>query len=271
MHDLLTINPKRVVNLFKMDLYHLTRGRSFYVMVAIAIFIPVMMLTQMNGANNLMAFIGTGGNHVSTAASSAASGAGMSLSMLNILTGIFLCIYIGSDYTTGFITNVVTAHANKYDYIISKALMALVCNVALFVAYLLTLFIVGSAMGVPTGIESIPGFIQLILEKLILSIPMSFLVIAVNMVLRRNFGWSIAITCLLASGMLTMSVQMGLQMLGLDAVAFLLNFTISGASSFFSSATPDPFGLLAIVLISGAWTIVLSAVSDWLMNRLDLL
>lgn len=88
MHDLLTINPKRVVNLFKMDLYHLTRGRSFYVMVAIAIFIPVMMLTQMNGANNLMAFIGTGGNHVSTAASSAASGAGMSLSMLNILTGI---------------------------------------------------------------------------------------------------------------------------------------------------------------------------------------
>ena len=126
-------------------------------------------------------------------------------------------------------------------------------------------------MGVPTGIESIPGFIQLILEKLILSIPMSFLVIAVNMVFRRNFGWSIAITCLLASGMLTMSVQMGLQMLGLDAVAFLLNFTISGASSFFSSATPDPFGLLAIVLISGAWTIVLSAVSDWLMNRLDLL
>lgn len=270
MHDLLTINPERLANVFKMDLHHLVRGKVLYVMIAIAVFIPVMMLTQMDGANDLMAFVGVSA-FPSAEAPGGTFGAGMSLSMLNVLTGILLCIYIGSDYKTGFIKSIVAAHANKYDYIISKALVALVCNIALLVAYLAALFIVGSAMGVPTGMASLPGLAQLILEKLILSVPMSLLVIALNMVFRRSYGWSIAATCLVASGMMSTGAQMGLRMLGLDAAASMLNFTISGASAFFASATFDPLGFLMIVLVGGAWALALSVASDCLMNRLDLL
>lgn len=45
MRDLLSLNLKRVRNLFRMDLHRMLHGKAFYVMICIAVFIPVMMLT----------------------------------------------------------------------------------------------------------------------------------------------------------------------------------------------------------------------------------
>lgn len=265
MHDLMAINFKRVKNLFRMDLRHMVRGKAFYVMIGIAIFMPVMMLTQMSDANDLMMFIGS-----SSAETSSAFGAGMNLSMLNILTGMLLSIYIGKEYTTGFIKNIITAHANKYDYIISKSLIALICNAVFILVYLLTLFILGSLMGLPASIPSIAGFILYIIEKLILSIPLSMLMIAINLVFRRSYGWSIVFICIAATGIVTMSLQIGLQMLGVGTLSSLLNFTITGAS-YFSTMTPDLIAFLIIIAVSVVWTILCSLAGDLLMNKRDVL
>ncbi len=43
MRDLLSVNPQRVKNLFRMDLHHMICGKAFYVMVGIAIFMPVSL------------------------------------------------------------------------------------------------------------------------------------------------------------------------------------------------------------------------------------
>ncbi len=264
MHDLLSINLKRVRALFRMDLHRMFHGKAFYVMVGIAVFIPVMMLTQMSGEKDIMMFIGGEGNMAGS------FGAGMSLSMLNILTGMLLSIYIGREYTTGFVKNIITAHANKYDYIISKGLIALICNVIFMAVYLVTLFALGMIMGVSAEVPSIVGLALYILEKLLLSIPMSLLMIAINLVFRHSFGWSIVFICIAATGIIPISLQMGLSMLGFGSLAGVLNFTISGASSF-ATLTPNILSLFVIIGITVVWSLLCSLAGDCLMNQRDVL
>lgn len=198
MHDLLSLDRKRVYNLFRMDLHRMIHGKAFYVMVGITVFIPVMMLTQMSDVRDITMFIG------SDVVSGGSFGAGMNLSMLNILTGMLLAIYIGKEYTTGFIKN------------------------------------------------------------------MSMLMIAINLVFRRSYGWSIVFICIAATGIVVMSIQMGLQMLGLGALASVFNFTITGASAF-TTTTPDVVSLLIVIFVSVAWTLVCSLIADLLMNKRDIL
>lgn len=264
MHDLLSLDMKRVRNLFRMDLHRMLHGKAFYVMVCIAVFIPVMMLTQMSDVRDITMFIG------SDVVSGGSFGAGMNLSMLNILTGMLFAIYIGKEYTTGFIKNIITAHANKYDYLVSKGLTALICNAVFVAVYLITLFVMGAVMGLPAEIPSIIGMALYIIEKLLLSIPMSMLMIAINLVFRRSYGWSIVFICIAATGIVVMSIQMGLQMLGLGALASVFNFTITGASAF-ATTTLDVVSLLIVIFVSVAWTLVCSLIADLLMNKRDVL
>ncbi len=264
MRDLLSLNLKRVRNLFRMDLHRMLHGKAFYVMICIAVFIPVMMLTQMNDVRDITMFIG------SDVVSGGSFGAGMNLSMLNILTGMLLSIYIGKEYTTGFIKNIITAHANKYDYLVSKGLIALICNIVFMAVYMITLFVMGAVMGLPAEIPSIIGLALYIVEKLLLSIPMSMLMIAVNLVFRRSYGWSIVFICIAATGIVVMSIQMGLQMLGFGALANIFNFTITGASAF-TTTTPNVFSLLLVIFVSIVWTLICSLIANILMNKRDVL
>lgn len=264
MRDLLSLNLKRVQNLFRMDLHRMLHGKAFYVMIGVTVFIPVMMLTQMSDVRDITMFIG------SDVVSGGSFGAGMNLSMLNVLTGMLLSIYIGKEYTTGFIKNIITVHANKYDYLVSKGLIALICNVVFVVIYLVTLFVMGAVMGLPAEIPSIIGMALYIIEKLLLSIPMSMLMIAINLVFRRSYGWSIVFICIAATGIIVMSIQMGLRMLGLGALANGFNFTITGASAF-TTTTPNAVSLLIVILVSIAWTLICSLIADYLMNKRDVL
>lgn len=193
MRDLTSINRSRIIGLLKMDLRKMLRGKAFYVMPGIAVIIPVMMLTQMPVENSAMLL---GGTDEGTA--EVFGGGMMGLSILGALTGILLCIYIGRDYSTGFIKNIVTAHANKLDYIISKELTAIVCSTALYAVYIIALAIAGAVVGAPLKIPDEGGFILYFAEHLISSAAMSALVISINMIFRRLYGWSICFSFYIA-------------------------------------------------------------------------
>lgn len=264
MHDLFSVSPQRIRNLFRMDWHRMIHGKAFYVMAAIAIFMPVMMLTQMSDVQNVMMFVG------SSDAVSGGFGAGMNLSILTVLTGMFLSISISKEYSSGIIKNIIAAHANKCDYIISKSIIALICNAVFIVLYLLTLFILGSLMGLPMGMPSVFGLILYLFEKLLLSIPMSALMIAINLIFRSSCGWSIVFVCIAGTGIIVTSLTMGLQMLGLGALANILNFTISGASNF-ASLTPNLLSLLAIIAVTVVWTLICTFIGNQLMNKRDVI
>ena len=265
MLDLLNINRQRVINLFKMDLRKMVHGKAFYVMLAVAVFIPIMMLTQMPGVDSTMFLGGTDGNTAETF-----GGGAMGLNFLWVLTRILLSIYIGSDYTTGFIKNIVTSHANKLDYIISKGMTALVCNVLLCIVYIITLAVAGFALGCPLQIPSVFGFVLYLLELLISSVAMSSLIIMINLIFRRLYGWSICFGFFVASGIVIMGAKMLLESIGLGFIANFLNITIAGAASL-AKLQPNFISLLIIVAVSAVWTLVYSLISNKLMNTNDVL
>ena len=125
-------------------------------------------------------------------------------------------------------------------------------------------------MGLPAGISSVPGLILFVLEKLLLSIPMSVLMIAINLIFREKYGWSIVFVCIAGTGFIVMTLKMGLQMLGLEAIGGILNFTITGAAAF-ASLTPAVFPVLAILAVTVVWTLLCTLLSDYLMNRRDVI
>ena len=265
MRDLLSVDKSRVKNLLRMDLHRMIHGKAFWVMSCIAVFIPVMMLTQMGEARELVSFIGSTG-----AESSSGFGAGTSISILTVLTGMLLSIYIGKEYTSGYIKNIITAHANKCDYILAKTIVATLWNVVFMLIYVVTLLVLGMVMGLPSGITSVLGLVMFLIEKLLLSIPMSILMIAINLVFRRNFGWSIMFVCIAGTGFIVMTLQMGLQMLGLGSISSILNFTISGAATF-ATLNPNLLYMLLIAGVSVLWTFLCTLAADALMNSRDVL
>lgn len=265
MHDLKTMNWSRVINLFRMDMRKMVRGKAFYVMLAVAVFIPIMMLTQMPAANTTLFLGGTDGD-----TSEAFGGGAMGLSILWVLTGILLSIYIGSDYTTGFVKNIVSAHANKLDYIISKEMTAFVCNAALYAVYIITLAVAGYIMGSPLQIPSAVGLILYLIQLLISSIAMSALMIMANLIYRRLYGWSITFISVIASGMIIMGAKMGLESIGLSFAAKILNVTISGSASL-AKLMPDVISMLIIIAVSTVWTFVYSLIADKLMDSRDII
>lgn len=263
MRDMLSVNFNRVLYIFKMDLRKMLRGKTFYIMLVISVLLPVMMLSQMPGTDPV-SFIGGAG------ADTSFGGGAMGSTLFGVLTGILLCIYIGSDYSTGFIKNIVTFHGNKFDYIIAKSMVALLCNAAFYVVYIIALAIAGAATGFPLHIPSIIGFILYIVELLISSVAMSTLVIMLNLLFRRLFGWTICLTFFLASGTFVMGIRMALESKGLDFAAQFLNLTIAGSASL-ASLAPNILTLLIIIVISAVWTFVYSMLANKLMNTRDIL
>lgn len=261
MRDLLSVNGKRIRNLFCMDLHRMLHGKVFYVMVILAAFIPISALMQMGDVGNVTALIGGTG---------AAAGSELTLSILNMLTAIFLCVFIGKEYSAGFIKNVISAHANKYDYLISKGLIALICNAIFMAVYLLILFVAGPAAGLSTEVASVPGLILFILEKLLLSVPMSMLIIGINLIFSRSRVWSVLISFFAAMGVIVMILQSAFQALGLGVLSGILNFTITGAAAF-TTMTPSLPKLILVFLISAAWTFICSLAGDCWMNYQDVL
>lgn len=263
MRDLFSVDVHRVRNLSRMDLHRMFHGKTFYIMLCIAAYIPVMMLTQMGDVTaDLTVFL------AGTDSISGLSG-GMTFAMLNTLTGLLLCAYIGREYQSGLIKNIVTAHANKFDYIFAKGVMALICTLSLTAVHLAALFLAGAALGYVITVPSIFGLILFVVERLILSIPMSMLVIAANLVFRRRYGWSMIVTFFASMGILVMAAQQALQGFGLEGVSKLLNFTIAGASAF-TSLTPSP-AIILVVVIAAAWSVIYALAGSFLMNRRDIL
>lgn len=261
MSDLLTVNTKRIRDLFRMDLHRLLHGKAFYVTIVAAVYLPVMLMMQMGSTTNILAFIqGTG---------SFESFGTLLVSMPCVLTGILLSISIGQEYGSGFIKSIVTAHANKFDYITAKGMIALVCTVVFTAVYLAAILIVGTLLGMESGIPSVLGLLWSVMEKLILSIPMSLLIISLNLIFRSSYGISITATFFVAMGIIVRLIQMALGFAGLDGLSKLLNYTIAGAASF---VTMTPSGwILPVIVVAVCWSVFYLFTGNLLMNKRDIL
>lgn len=258
----------KVQNLFsllRMDLHRLIRSKTYYVMLALCIVFPVMMFTSMKGNVGSAADM-IGPTVIASSGNPLASMSG--ISMLTIMTGIFLAIFIGTEYQTGFIKNMMTVHADKKEYVISKAIIGMIVTVSLMALYIIALAVVGAFAGMPLQLPSAGGFILFLLERLITSFAFILMFIFLNVTFRKNYGFAILLTFVLGIGVISMLLNL---LAGFSPFFMWLNrLTVYGAGSY-ATLLPNGLSFLNILLVSAAWSVIYIILSAIMLKKRDLI
>ena len=184
------------------DFYRLFHTPVFYIFIAIAAFIPALVVMGGTGGENSLftnAWNIVAANKPLYIVSDIGEYANMN--MVYIFGGIMVSIFIGHDYRSGYVKQLFTTHAKKQDYMISKSLTGAFSMVCMCVTYLIGGMISGLASGLSFEVNA-GSLICAILGKMIMSLGWASLYTFLNVIFRRLFGISIALSFFLGTGIL---------------------------------------------------------------------
>ena len=180
---------QRLKSMLAVDFRRMFTTPLFYIMVAASFVIPILILvmttmmdgtvsvnpqtgaeTVMEGFKSVWQIIGS--------VSSAEAGAGMSMditSMCNInmmffLIAVFVCVFVGDDFRSGYSKNLFTVRAKKTDYVISKSIAGFVAGASMIVAFFIGAMFGGAMAGLPFSLEGVTVYniIMSMLSKIFL-------------------------------------------------------------------------------------------------------
>jgi len=155
---------QRLGSMLKVDFRRMFKSKTFYILIACALVIPILMTvmmtmmdgsvsvnpqtgeeTIMEGPENTWQNIGTlpggeamGGNDIFMMCN---------INMMFMLVAVFICLFISDDFRSGFAKNLFTVRARKGDYIVSKTVSGFVCGVFLLIAYFVGTMLGGGISG----------------------------------------------------------------------------------------------------------------------------
>lgn len=228
---------KRFRSMLKVDFRRMLKSKLFYIMVACALVIPILitvMMTMMDGSvsvnpqtgeetimegpENAWQSIGDPSVGVespagdSNAAGGATSGAaamgGMDvMSMCNInmmfmLVSVFICLFISDDFRSGYAKNLFTVRVKKSDYVISKTIVGVVCGILMLTAYFIGAMLGGAISGLSfdLGTLTIANIVMCMLAKYLLMLVFVSIFVLVSVAAKQK-AW-LAICGSLGAGML---------------------------------------------------------------------
>lgn len=143
---------QRLGSMLKVDFRRMFKSKTFYILIACALVIPILMTvmmtmmdgsvsvnpqtgaeTIMEGPENTWQNIGTlpggenmGGNEIFMMCN---------INMVFMLVAVFICLFISEDFRSGFVKNLFTVRARKGDYVASKTVSGFICGALMLIAY----------------------------------------------------------------------------------------------------------------------------------------
>ena len=265
-----TITPKfrnpsvveRLKGMLGVDFYRLFHTPLFYIMVAISAIIPAMILSMGMGdgqalytntwniiaADSPLYIINQIGDYAN-------------MNMVFIFGGILVSIFIGHDYRSGYVKQLFTTHAKKRDYMMSKSMVCAFAMACMCLAYLIAGagagLIVGASMEVNVG-----SLLLAVLGKMVMSLGWSSLYTFLNVVFRRHFGVSIALSFFLGTGIPIIGAA------ALVGNSPLLNVFLYG-SSVYACLSSNILTLLTCVIVSVAWAVIYNVIGSVVLATSD--
>lgn len=179
---------KRLKSMLAVDFRRMFTMRLFYIMVAIAAAIPILVLvmtTTVGGTTSVDPKTGVE-KTVETepitntwqAVESISGEGGMSsdiMSMCNMnllffMVAILVCIFVADDFRSGYAKNLFTVRSKKTDYVISKTLVGFICGAFMILAYFVGAVLGGAISGLSfdTGVAGVSGVVMCLLSKVLL-------------------------------------------------------------------------------------------------------
>ena len=150
---------KRLGSMLKVDFRRMFQSRLFYIVLACAFVMPVLMTVMMammdgsvsvdpqTGAETIMVGPENTWQNIGTLPGGGNMGGSDVFMMCNINmafmgAAVFICLFISEDFRSGYAKNLFTVRAKKGEYVISKMLAGFVCG-----ALMLILYLIGSMLG----------------------------------------------------------------------------------------------------------------------------
>lgn len=202
---------KRLKSMLSVDFGRMFTQRLFYIMMGIAVVIPILVLvmtTMMDGTVSVDP--NTGVETTMEAFDSvwqavgSVSGAGsdMSLtSMCNInlvyfLAAILISIFVADDFRSGYCKNLFTVRARKTDYVISKTLVGFVSGALMLVGFFIGAMLGGAVSGLPFGLGTldIVNIAMCLISKMLLMIVFAAIYVMMGVIGKQKLWLSMLLS-----------------------------------------------------------------------------
>lgn len=249
---------KRLNSMLRADARRMFTSSLFYIMLGVCLVMPVLILvmtTMMDGTaavdpntgavTTVEAFKNTW--QIIASPSGEGSMAGMDLTgMCNInlvyfLAGVFVCLFVAEDFTSGYVKNLFTVRAGKTDYVASKSILCFLAGALFLAAFFLGAALGGAVSGLPfdLGSAGIGGLVMCMLAKIFLMAVFVAIALAVSAGAKRK-SWLSILLFLFAGMLLFMMIPM---MTPLDAGPMNVLLCLAGGAVF-AAALGGVSGLL---------------------------
>lgn len=271
MNNLDFVKPSflsRIKSMLSVDFYRLFHTPLFYIFLGIAAIIPAMILGMTSIENIetgeiIKLYDNTWGVIAAKkpiyVVSDIAEYANMN--MVFIFGGIMVSIFIGHDYKSGYVKQLFTTHAKKHDYMISKAIVSAFSMACMCITYLLGTVLSGLLTN--TSFEVNPlSLIIAIISKMIMSLGWASLYTFINVIFRKYFGVSIALSFFLGTGILIIGAS------SIIGNSPLLNIFLYG-SSVYACLESNIITLLVCGLSSSFYFVAYILLGAFVLNRSD--
>ena len=274
-HELKFESPsfsRRLKGMLGVDFYRLFHTPLYYIFLAIAAIIPAMVsgFTSMPDQNgNIMEPLYENAWQIIAASEplyvirTIADYANMN--MVFIFGGIMVSIFIGHDYSSGYVKQLFTTHAKKQDYMLSKTIVCAFAMACMCVTYLIGGIAGGLVAGYPFQVNA-GALLLAILGKMVMSLGWASLYTFLNVIFRRYFGVSIASSFFFGTGILIIGAAAIVENLSLPTA--FLNLFLYG-SSVNACLISTPATLLICTAVSLAWTCFYNILGTRILSKSD--
>ena len=263
---------KRLKGMLGVDFYRLFHTPLFYIFLAIAAIIPAMVsgftsLPDQNG--NVMEPLYENAWQIIAAAEplyvirTIADYANMN--MVFIFGGIMVSIFIGHDYSSGYVKQLFTTHAKKQDYMLSKTIVCAFAMACMCITYLIGGVAGGLVAGYPFAVN-VGALLLAIVGKMVMSLGWASLYTFLNVIFRRYFGVSIASSFFFGTGILIIGAAAVVENLQLPTA--FLNLFLYG-SSVNACLVSDPLTLLTCAAVSVGWAAFYNILGTRILSKSD--
>lgn len=260
---------QRIRSMLGVDFYRLFHTPLFYIFLGIAAIIPAMIVGTGGMENPQTGEIGAqlytnvwniiAADKPLYVISDIAEYANMD--MVFIFGGIMVSIFIGHDYSSGYVKQLFTTHAKKQDYMISKTLSCAFAMVCMCITYMIG----GVAAGLLTGLSfevNVGSLIFAILGKIVMSLGWASLYTFLNIIFRKYFGISIASLFFFGTGILIIGAA------AIFGNSSILNIFLYG-SSVYACLSATPVTLVVCLICSVVWAVIYNVAGTLVLSKSD--
>ena len=178
---------KRIKSMLGVDFRRMFTSPLFYIMIGVSLVMPILILvmttmmdgsisvnpqtgadTVMEGFKNVWQIIGTVSGGEQTMSMDITSMC--NINMMFFIISIFVCLFVGADFSSGYAKNLFTVRSKKSDYVISKSIVCFIAGASMIVAFFIGSMIGGAIAGLPFALEgaSVINVIMCLLSKVLL-------------------------------------------------------------------------------------------------------